>query len=54
MYEDNKNYIYLIFLEGTLKDFSRINKLFELADADVVRPGTDLIDLFYSNDSLKK
>ncbi len=48
MYEDNKSYIYLIFLEGTLKDFSRINKLFELADADVVRLGIDLIDFFYS------
>jgi hypothetical protein len=48
MYEDDKNYIYLIFLEGTLKDFSRINKLFELADADVVRLGTDLINFFYS------
>ena len=47
MFEDDKNYLYLIFLEGTLKDFSRINKLFELADADVVRLGTDLMN-FYS------
>ena len=44
----NKNYLYLIFLEGTLKDFSRINKLFELADADVVRLGTDLMNFFFS------
>ena len=48
MYKDPKNYIFLIFLEGTLKDFSRINKLFELANADVVRLGSDLMDFFYS------
>lgn len=48
MYEGTKNYIYLIFLEGTLKDFSRINKLFELADADVVRLGSDSLDFYYS------
>ena len=47
MYEDPRNFIMLVFLEGTLKDFSRINKLFELADADVVRLGSDLLD-FYS------
>ena len=46
MFEDNKNYLYLIFLEGTLKDFSRINKLFELAD--VVQLGTDLMNFFFS------
>eukprot|EP00794_Sanderia_malayensis_P015248 gene15248-16822_t len=48
MYEDPTNYVYLIFLEGILKDFSRINKLFELAEADVVRLGTDLGDFFFS------
>ena len=48
MYQDPRNYIMLIFLEGTLKDFSRINKLFELANADVVRLGSDLLDFFYS------
>ena len=48
MYEDPRNFIMLVFLEGTLKDFSRINKLFELADADVVRLGSDLLDFFYS------
>lgn len=48
MYQDPKNFIMLIFLEGTLKDFSRINKLFELANADVVRLGSDLLDFFFS------
>lgn len=31
-----------------LKEFSRINKLFELANADVVSLGSDLLDFFYS------
>lgn len=48
MYQDPKNFIMLIFLEGTLKDFSRINKLFELANADVVRLGSDFVDFFFS------
>jgi hypothetical protein len=47
MYQDPKNFIMLIFLEGTLKDFSRINKLFELANADVVCLGSDLLDFYY-------
>ena len=37
-----------IFLEGTLKDFSRINKLFELSNADVVSLGSDFLDFFHS------
>ena len=48
VYQDPRNYITLIFLEGTLKDFSRINKLFEFANVDVVRLGSDLLDFFYS------
>ncbi len=48
MFQDSRNYVYLVFLEGVLKDFSRINKLFELADADVVRLGTDLLDFYQS------
>ena len=46
MYRDSKNFRYLVFLEGVLKDISRINKLFELADADVVHLGADLIDFY--------
>ena len=48
MYQDPKNYVFLVFLEGTLKDFSRVNKLFELSDADVVRLGADLLDFYHS------
>ena len=39
IYKNPKNYVYLIFLEGILKNFSKVNKLFELRDADVVSPG---------------
>ena len=28
IYKDPQNYVYLIFLKGILKDFSRVNKLF--------------------------
>ena len=48
MFRDPKNYVYLVFLEGTLKDFSKINKLFELKDADVLRLGVDLLDFYQS------
>ena len=48
MYQDPKNYVFLVFLEGTLKDFSRVNKLFELSDADVVCLGTDLVEFYHS------
>eukprot|EP00794_Sanderia_malayensis_P012318 gene12318-13588_t len=46
MFQDSRNYVYLVFLEGVLKDFSRISKLFEIADADVVRLGGDLLDFY--------
>ena len=48
MYKDPKNFVYLIFLEGILKDFSRVNKLFELRDGDVVSLGEDF-SLFYQS-----
>ena len=48
IYQDPKNYVYLIFLESILKDFSRLNKLFELRDADVVSLGDDFV-LFYQS-----
>eukprot|EP00795_Rhopilema_esculentum_P009772 gene9772-18305_t len=48
MFQDSRNYVYLVFLEGVLKDFSRLNRLFELANADVVRLGTDLLDFYQS------
>ena len=48
MYKDTKNFVYLIFLEGILKNFSRVNKLFELRDGDVVSLGEDF-SLFYQS-----
>ena len=47
-YQDPKNYAHLIFLQSILKDFSRLNKLFELRDADVVSLGDDFV-LFYQS-----
>ena len=48
IYKDPKNFVYLIFLEGILKDFSRVNKLFELRDGDHVSLGEDF-SLFYQS-----
>ena len=48
IYQDPKNYLYLIFLESILKNFSRLNKLCELRDADVVSLGDDFV-LFYQS-----
>ena len=48
MYEDLANYVYLVFLECILKDFSRIYKLCELVAAGVERLGTDLFHFFFS------
>ena len=48
IYKDPKNYVYLIFLEGILKDFSRVNKLFELRDTDFVSLGENFF-LFYQS-----
>lgn len=48
MYKDDSNLLYLIFLDGILKDVTNLNLAFQKTNADITKLYTDLRMLFMS------